>query len=109
MKKDIKFIIADGNEEFRKSVAERLFAYGYEQIAEAADGEKAIEMIDMIHPDIVLIDSWIDKVDCSLLIRIVNNTDFGVDAHPYFFCLFSGEQSAAAFKYRAERKNGLYD
>lgn len=85
MKKDIKFIIADGNEEFRKSVAERLFAYGYEQIAEAADGEKAIEMIDMIHPDIVLIDSWIDKVDCSLLIRIVNNTDFGVDAHPYFF------------------------
>ncbi|MCI8589950.1 MAG: sporulation transcription factor Spo0A [Clostridiales bacterium] len=85
MKKDIKFIIADGNEEFRKSVAERLFAYGYEQIAEAEDGEKAIEMIDLIRPDVVLIDSWIDKVDCSLLIRIINNTDFGEDMHPFFF------------------------
>lgn len=84
MKKDIKFLIADPNEEFRKKTIEGLFAYGYEQFSEAADGEEAIRLIDTIHPDVVLTDAWIGKIDCALLIRIVNNMDFGDDPHPVF-------------------------
>ena len=72
MKKDIKFLVVDANEEFRKDLIERLFAYGYEQFAEADDAEKGLELIDRIRPDVVLIDAWVERIDCSLLIRLVN-------------------------------------
>lgn len=95
MKKDIKFVIADANEEFRKSVIESLLSYGYEQFAEAEDGEKAVELINRIHPDVILIDAWIGKIDCSLLIRLINNMKSGKESHPIFFVYSVVEHQAA--------------
>ncbi len=84
MKKDIKFIIVDENTDFRKKTIEGMFHYGYEQFSEASDGEEAIRLIDTVRPDIVMVDAWVQKINCSLLIKLVNDMDFGGDARPVF-------------------------
>lgn len=85
MKKDIKFLVVDANEEFRKDLIERMYDYGYEQFAEATDAEKALELIDRIRPDVVIIDAWVERIDCSLLIRLVRQMGEREGYDPVFF------------------------
>ena len=85
MKKDIKFLVVDANEEFRKDLVVRMYDYGYEQFAEASDAEKALELIDRIKPDVVLVDAWVERIECSLLIRLVNQMAEREGYSPVFF------------------------
>lgn len=50
MEQKTSILIADPNEEFRRSCRERLCAFGYSVIAEARDGEDALSKIGTIHP-----------------------------------------------------------
>ena len=59
MEQKTSILIADPNEEFRRSCRERLCAFGYSVIAEARDGEDALSKIGTIHPDIAIVDAWL--------------------------------------------------
>ena len=69
MEQKTSILIADPNEEFRRSCRERLCAFGYSVIAEARDGEDALSKIGTIHPDIAIVDAWLPGLDGAKLIR----------------------------------------
>lgn len=94
MKKDIKFLVVDGNEIFRKDLIDRMYNYGYEQFAEASDAEKGLELIDRIQPDVVIVDAWVERIECSLFIRLVNQLGERDGYSPYFVvCTVTGNQN----------------
>ena len=69
MQQKIKILIADENSDFRRSCRSNLTGMGYKQIEEASNGEDALYKIDKFHPDIVLTDIWLSKLDCIQVIR----------------------------------------
>ncbi len=104
MKKDIKLLIADKNEDFRKSLIENLRRYGYEKFTEATDGEQAMEVIDRDLPDVVFVEVKIEKIDCSLLIRLVNNmTDHAVRSP--VFIVYSSPTNQSLLAAAAKNEN----
>ncbi|MBQ7124833.1 MAG: sporulation transcription factor Spo0A [Clostridia bacterium] len=69
MQQKIKILIADENSDFRRSCRSNLTGMGYKQIEEASNGEDALYKIDKFHPDVVLTDIWLSKLDCIQVIR----------------------------------------
>jgi len=72
MESKIKILIADEKSDFRRLTKDKLTALGYRRIYEAKDGEEALGLIDTEHPDIVLIDAWLSKVDTVQILKTVN-------------------------------------
>lgn len=54
--KDIKILVADDSAFMRQFIIGYLHEAGYENIFEAANGEKAVEMYDQEKPNIVFLD-----------------------------------------------------
>ena len=52
----MRILLADDHALFRDGVASLLTAWGHEVVGQAADGAAAIDMIDRLEPDIVLMD-----------------------------------------------------
>ncbi len=71
MEKSTKILIADENEELRSVVKEEMKKNGYRLIEEAANGEEALQKINRLHPDVVIVDLWLSKLDGIALIRAV--------------------------------------
>ena len=69
MEKDIKVLIADESAEFRRQVRDSLIRSGYRLPDEAANGEEALQKIRRTHPDVVIVDLWLSKLDGIGLIR----------------------------------------
>ncbi len=69
MEQNIKILIADENADFRRSCRSNLTGLGYKQIEEAVNGEDALYKIDQCHPDVVLTDIWLSKLDCVQVIK----------------------------------------
>ena len=69
MENNIKVLIADENADFRRSCRSNLAGFGYRNISEAVNGEDALCKIDKTHPDVVLTDVWLSKLDCTQVIR----------------------------------------
>ena len=84
MEQNIKILIADENSEFRRSCRSNLIGLGYKRIEEAGNGEDALYKIDKFHPDIVLSDIWLSKLDCTQIIRGAKLLDFASDKVPAF-------------------------
>lgn len=84
MEHNVKILIADENAEFRKSCRENLYGFGYRTVEEASDGEEAMFQIEKFHPDIVLIDMWMSKVETIGVIKNMKNINFGSDNPPSF-------------------------
>lgn len=84
MEHNVKILIADENAEFRKSCRENLSGFGYRSIEEAGDGEEAMFAIEKFHPDIVLLDIWMSKIESTTIIKNTVRMNFGVDSAPYF-------------------------
>lgn len=80
----IKILIADENADFRRVCKANLNGLGFNDIEEAVNGEDALYRIDKIHPDIVLVDAWLSKLDCIQLMRGVKSLSFGQDLEPSF-------------------------
>ncbi|MBQ1281634.1 MAG: sporulation transcription factor Spo0A [Oscillospiraceae bacterium] len=60
----IKVLIADGNEDFSEHLKEYIqTASGYDAIATASNGLRALELIEQYKPDVLILDLMLSKLD----------------------------------------------
>ncbi len=64
-----KILIADESADQRRALRENLQKAGYRNIEEAVNGEDALIKIDRLHPDVVIVDLWLSKIDGIGVIR----------------------------------------
>ena len=79
-----RILIADENTETRKHCREALARIGYTRTEEAANGEEALRAITRSHPDVVIADVWLSKLDGIGLIRQASQLNFEPDRVPVF-------------------------
>ena len=84
MENSIKILIADENSAQRQSLLGELRRVGYTDIEVAVNGEDALIKIDRLHPDIVIIDIWLSKLDGIGVLRNSKTLKFGKDKAPAF-------------------------
>lgn len=84
MERSTKILIADENSEQRQILKENLMRAGYRTIEEAMNGEEALLKINRSHPDIVVIDIWLSKLDGIGVIRNCKSMNFAPDMPPAF-------------------------
>ncbi len=82
MEYNTKILIADENVTIRSGVREYFSNLGCHYIEEAANGEEAIAKIGRIHPDVVIIDIWLSKIDGLSVVRNLKKLSFGQDKPP---------------------------
>ena len=87
MENIVKILIADENVATRQSIRDGLIRQGYRYIEEATNGEEALTRIGRNHPDIVLADVWLSKLDGIGVLRQTKSMDFGSDRPPVFIIL----------------------
>lgn len=87
MENIVKILIADENATTRQSIRDGLIRQGYRYIEEATNGEEALTRIGRNHPDIVLADVWLSKLDGIGVLRQTKSMDFGSDRPPVFIIL----------------------
>ncbi len=91
-----RILIADESQSQRMTLREGLTRAGYRHIEEAANGEEALQKLSRSHPDIVLIDVWLSKLDGIGVLRMAQSLDFSPDKPPVFI-LFSAVPSETMF------------
>ena len=79
-----KILIADENPAGRQALRDTLARNGYKYVDEASNGEDALIKISRTHPDIVILDVWLSKLDGIGVIRNTRSIDFGKDKAPSF-------------------------
>ena len=79
-----RILIADENTETRKNCREALSRAGYTRTEEAANGEEALRVIERSHPDVVIADVWLSKLDGIGLIRQASRLNYEPDKAPVF-------------------------
>ncbi len=84
MESMMKVLIADENPEFRRQCREHLRNFGYLAVEEAQNGEDTLKKISLWHPDVVIMDVWMSKLDCIQVIRSAMNLHLAPDATPAF-------------------------
>ncbi|MCH4157417.1 MAG: response regulator [Acidaminococcaceae bacterium] len=68
----LKIIIADDEALIRMDLREMLAAAGHEIIAEGANGEEALEATRDLHPDLVIMDVKMPKMDGLTAAKLIN-------------------------------------
>ena len=84
MEINAKILIADENAQTRRSTKEALLRNGFQNVDEAINGEDALIKINRNHPDIVITDIWLSKLDGIGLLRNCKGINFGNDMPPSF-------------------------
>ena len=84
MEYSAKILIADENPAQRQSLRDSLSAAGFRFIEEAANGEEALSKIARTHPDVVVIDVWLSRLDGIGVLRNSRALDYGKDSAPSF-------------------------
>ena len=84
METSAKILIADENNNERRKLKETLYLAGFRNMEEAANGEEAMMRMNRMHPDIVITDAWLSKMDGIGLIRACREMDFSPDKRPAF-------------------------
>ncbi len=87
MEKEIKVLIADESAELRRRVRDGLAQNGISAVEEAANGEEALQKIQRTHPDVVLVDLWLPKLDGIGVIRRACTLHYAPDQRPAFILL----------------------
>lgn len=82
MEKGTKVLIADENQNIRELLHEELRQSGYTHIDEASNGEEALTKIGRTHPDVVVCDLWLSKIDGIGLIRAASKMNYAPDQKP---------------------------
>ena len=77
-----KILIADENSSARANLKECFMRAGCRYIEEAVNGEDALSKIGRQHPDVVIIDIWMSKVDGLSVVRSARSLTFGNDKPP---------------------------
>ena len=89
MEYSTKILIADESTSARLQIREGLLHAGFHSIEEAANGEETLFKISAFHPDVVILDVWLSKLDGIGVLRQVKNLDFGHDKLPSFIVVSS--------------------
>lgn len=84
MELDIKILIADENAQTRQATREALSRKGFRTIEEASNGEEALIKITRLHPDVVIADLWLSRLDGIGLMKNCKGINFAPDAPPAF-------------------------
>jgi len=84
---NVKILIADENRDFRLQCKDKLYSLGYRNFEEASNGEDALYKISKYHPDVVLIDIWLSKLDCIQVIKNAMLMNYQPDKPPSFIVL----------------------
>ncbi len=84
MENAAKILIADESAETRRSCRDALSRAGYTRIEEAANGVEALNLIKQSHPDLVIADVWLSKLDGIGLMRQVSALRLEPDQSPIF-------------------------
>ncbi len=79
-----KLLIADENKEERRALREQLTRAGYRFVEEAANGEEAVAKIGRFHPDVVILDAWLSRIDGIGVIRNCSSFNFTPDKKPIY-------------------------
>ncbi len=79
---NIKILIADENPQTRLATKEGLLRRGFRNIEEAVNGEDALIKVNRNHPEIIIMDIWLSRLDGIGLIRNIRALDFGNDMPP---------------------------
>ena len=87
MEQSKKILIADENGDSRKRCKEALVRAGFRTVEEAYNGEDALMKISRIHPDVVIADIWLSKLDGIGLLRSCRSMNFGADKRPVFIII----------------------
>lgn len=119
MENSIKILIADENIGFRSECREMLITRGFTRVDEASNGEDALQKIGKYHPDVVLLDIWLSKLDGIQLIKGARSLSYRPDNPPAFIVLTSvksldiindvGEAGADYCMIKPFDYNGLYE
>ena len=80
----IKILIADENSENKRMCRDALLRAGIRFVEEVSNGEEALKSIIRNHPDIVIADVWLSKLDGIGLIRQAMAQNYGADKAPAF-------------------------
>ena len=84
METSTKILIADENSAQRQALLAELRRVGYTNVDVAVNGEDALNRIDRFHPDVVIIDVWLSKLDGIGVLRSCKKLSFGNDKVPAF-------------------------
>lgn len=84
MEINAKILIADENASSRLATKDSLLRKGYRYVDEASNGEEALVKINRTHPDIVIADIWLSKLDGIGLVRNCKGISFAPDKAPHF-------------------------
>lgn len=87
--KSIKVMIVDENNEFRRTCRENLSLRGFTSFEEAASGDDAMVKINRFHPDVVITDIWIGKLDAVQIISGAMMMSYAPDTPPSFIVVSS--------------------
>jgi DNA-binding NarL/FixJ family response regulator len=71
-----KVLIVDDHPSFRATVKTLLLADGFEVVGEAEDGRSALEEVERLHPDLVLLDIQLPDMDGFAVVHeLLRRTD----------------------------------
>lgn len=79
-----KILIASENAGERSALRVHLEKSGYRFVEEATNGEEALLKIGRSHPDVVIIDLWLSKIDGIGVIKNAKAINYGSDRIPSF-------------------------
>ena len=82
MEYNTKILLADENMAQRAQLKECFNRAGCRFIEEATNGEDALSKIGRIHPDVVIIDIWMSKLDGLSVVRSAKAMTYGADRAP---------------------------
>ena len=82
MEYNTKILIADENSSQRALIRECFARAGCRFIDEAINGEDALNRITRTHPDVVIIDIWMSKLDGLSVVRSAKALSYGNDKPP---------------------------
>ncbi len=89
MEYNTKILIADESPASRTTIREGLLRAGYRNVEEAANGEEAVLKISHSHPDMVLLDVWLSKLDGIGVLRNARAMDWSREKAPGFIIISS--------------------
>ena len=82
MEYNTKILIADENPSSRSQLKECFTRAGCRYVEEATNGEEALSKIGRIHPDVVIIDIWMSKLDGLSVVRSAKAINYSPDKSP---------------------------
>ncbi len=89
MEYNAKILIADESSSARAALRDGLTRYGFTNVEEAINGEDALQRITRLHPDVVLMDVWLSKLDGIGVLRSCRNMVWEKNKKPSFVIVSS--------------------